>query len=374
MIPFNRPSVIHNEEKFIQECLQNRKFSGDGPFTLQCHAFLDNFFAAKSLLTTSCTDALELSALLSEIEIGDEVIMPSYTFVSTANAFVLRGAKIVFVDIDPKTMNIDTKMIANAITNKTKAIIVVHYAGWSCNMDDITALLKDTQIILIEDAAQALGSTFKGKKLGTFGRFSTFSFHETKNIHCGEGGAIILNNPEDQLKAEILREKGTNRSQFLRGQQDKYTWIDLGSSYLPSELNAAFLYAQLQELETINQKRIKLWNYYKDFFISLNLSDVELLLPPKYAQHNGHLFAIKVENIDVRTRLIAHLKSNGISASFHYVPLHTSPAGARYSEFRGEDVYTTKQSERLIRLPLFYELKLEQIEYICETIKSFYIP
>lgn len=372
MIPFNKPSVLGEEIQALNECVRNSKFSGDGSFTKLCHSLLDNMFPkSKSLLTTSCTDALELSALLSKISPGDEVIMPSYTFVSTANAFALRGAKIVFVDIDPKSMNMDPSAVASALTKKTKAIIAVHYAGWSSDMDELEKLAMESNTILIEDAAQAIGSEYKGKKLGTIGRFSSFSFHETKNIQCGEGGAILLNQQDDLLLAEIHREKGTNRSQFLRGQQDKYTWIELGSSYLPSELNAAFLSVQLQNLQKINSKRLEIWNTYNSIFNSRSVDGIELLECPPYCDHNAHLFAIKVDNIEVRTRLTEFLKSKGVMAVFHYVPLHSSPGGRKFSEFRGEDRHTTKESERLLRLPLFYDLSLSDVEYITEQVIDF---
>ena len=373
MIPFNKPTILGGELKLISECFDLVKFSGDGSFTKLCHNLLDSMYPeSKALLTTSCTDALELSALLSKISPGDEVIMPSYTFVSTANAFALRGAKVVFVDIDPKSMNMDSEAVANAMSRKTKAIVAVHYAGWSSDMDKLSKLSLESNSILIEDAAQAIGSEYKGKKLGTLGRFSCFSFHETKNIHCGEGGAILLNQKEDLLLAEIHREKGTNRSQFLRGQQDKYTWIELGSSYLPSELNAAYLSVQLQNVEKINAKRLELWNTYNTIFKALSINGLELLECPAFCKHNAHLFAIKLDDIEVRTRLTEFLKSKGIMAVFHYVPLHSSPGGKKFSEFRGTDRYTTRESERLLRLPLFYDLTISQVEYIADLVNNFF--
>lgn len=373
MIPFNRPCVLGGEKQKLDEVFQLLKFSGDGPFSKKCHALLERMYPeSKALLTTSCTDALEMSALLAQIRPGDEVIMPSYTFVSTANAFALRGARIVFVDIDPKTMNQDPKLIEPAVSKKTKAVVAVHYGGWSCDMEEVSKIVKKYNLILIEDAAQAILSTFKGKKLGTFGTFGTLSFHETKNIHCGEGGALIINDQAFSSQAEIIREKGTNRSIFLRGQTDKYTWVDLGSSFLPSELNAAFLSEQLENAQMIIKKRLELWNHYKNVFTQMKLEDVEILDAPNDCEHNAHLFAIKVSDIEVRTELIKHLAEKQILAPFHYVPLHSSPGGRKMGTFHGEDKFTTKESERLIRLPLFYSLSLAEVEKVCEEIKGFY--
>ena len=368
MIPFNKPVVLGTEQACIADVFARSKFSGDGYYSSQCHELLASYLGAKkALLTTSCTDALEMAALLLDISAGDEVIMPSFTFVSTANAFVLRGAKIVFLDVNPKTMNMDENLIESAITSKTKAIVLVHYAGWSCDLDKVLEISKKHNIPVVEDAAQALGATYKGKKLGSFGVMSAFSFHETKNIQCGEGGALVLNDEKYVQRAEIIREKGTNRSLFLRGQVDKYTWVDVGSSFLPSELNAAFLYTQLQSIDLINSNRVETWNRYKN-----ELSGYyEILECPEYCTNNAHLFSIKLKDIEERTQFIDHLKNNQISAVFHYVPLHSSPAGKQYGYFFGNDVNTTKDSNRLVRLPLYYNLSTDDQHRIVEIILSF---
>jgi dTDP-4-amino-4,6-dideoxygalactose transaminase len=373
MIPFNKPCLIGGEQENLHQCIANQKFSGDGPFSKKCHEFFEQLYQVpRALLTTSCTDALELSALLIDIRPGDEVIMPSFTFVSTANAFALRGAKIIFVDIEPTSMTMDLNCVAAAITPKTKAIVPVHYAGWSCDMDKLMALAQENKLHVIEDAAQAIGAKFKGKLLGTFGQFSTLSFHETKNVQCGEGGVLLLGDPAYIPQAEIHREKGTNRSMFHRGQADKYTWVDLGSSFLPSELNAAFLLPQLEKFTEINRRRVEIWNAYHTFFSSARLPELELLTPPPHSEHNGHLFAIKAKDLATRNALIQHLGQNGILAPFHYVPLHSAPGGLRHGEFRGTDKYTTRESERLLRLPLFYSLTDQEIEYICAKVLEFY--
>ncbi len=374
MIPFNFPPHSGQEENCIAKAIENRKICGDGEFTKSCNQWLENKTGCnKALLTTSCTHALEMSALLSDIHSGDEVIMPSYTFVSTANAFVLRGAKIVFVDIRPDTMNIDENLIEAAITPKTKAIAPVHYAGVGCEMDKITEIAKRYNLTVVEDAAQALMCEYKGKALGTFGAFGTISFHETKNYSMGEGGALLINNEEYIEKAEIIREKGTNRSRFFRGQVDKYTWVNEGSSYLPSELNAAYLYPQLEEADKINNDRLKSWNRYYELLKPLaEKGAVELPFIPAHCKHNAHMFYIKAKDLEERTRLIAHLKEQGITAVFHYVPLHSSPAGKEFGRFNGEDKYTTKESERLLRLPMYYGLKDSDIEYVCEKIYEFW--
>lgn len=375
MIFFNIPPFIGKEENYIKEAIENNhKLCGDGPFTRKCNAWIENKFKTpKALLTTSCTHALEMSAILADIKSEDEVIMPSYTFVSTANAFVLRGAKIVFVDIRPDTMNIDENLINDAVTEKTRAIVPVHYAGVSCEMDKIMEIAKRYGLYVIEDAAQGVMSKYKGQALGTIGDFGCYSFHETKNYSMGEGGAILIKNHETIESAEIIREKGTNRSKFFRGQVDKYSWVDIGSSYLPSELNAAYLYAQLEEADTINENRLNTWNiYYSELKALQQKGLIELPFIPKECEHNAHMFYIKCKNLQERTELIRYLKANGIMSAFHYVPLHTSQAGHKYSRFNGLDKYTTKESERLLRLPLYYDINESDIEYMVECIKKFY--
>lgn len=370
-IPFNIPLNIGNEKKYLMECIKNNKLSGDGYFTRKCHQwFEDNINAKKVLLTTSCTHALEMAAILIDIKSGDEVIMPSYTFVSTANAFVLRGAKIVFVDIRPDTMNIDETKIEQAITNRTKAIVPVHYAGVACEMDFIMRIAKKYNLFVIEDAAQGMMSMYKGKALGTIGHFGTYSFHETKNYTSGEGGLLIINDEKYVQRAEIIREKGTNRSQFLRGVVDKYRWVDVGSSYLPSELNAAFLYAQLEKAEDVNDHRIKLWNtYYNNL---KNLNQITLPTIPKELKHNAHMFYIKLKDDRQRQDLIYHLASLEIQSVFHYIPLHNSKKCSKYYEFVGDDKFTTIESERLLRLPMYYELTVKDVIHICNEIKVFF--
>ena len=374
MIEFNIPPVVGKELDYIKEAMNNKKICGDGEFTKKCSKWMQERFNVNNiLLATSCTSALEMAAILADINPGDEVIMPSYTFVSTADAFVLRGAKIVFVDIRPDTMNIDEKLIENAITNKTKAIVVVHYAGVSCEMDTILEIAKKHNLKVVEDAAQGVMSEYKGKALGTIGDLGCYSFHETKNYSMGEGGAIAFNNNDYREKAEIIREKGTNRSKFIRGQIDKYTWIDFGSSYLPSELNAAYLYAQLEMADEINENRLKSWNKYNELLQDLkNEGKIDLPTIPEGCKHNAHMYYIKAENIEERTRLIKYLRENGVEAVFHYIPLHTAPAGKKFGRFNGEDKYTTKESERLLRLPMHYNLSENDIEYIVEKIKEFY--
>ncbi len=373
-IPFNKPLFIGNEKNYINKVIENNKLSGDGEFTKKCHQWLEkNFFCKKVLLTTSGTHALDISAILSNIKEGDEVIMPSFTFVSTANAFVLRGAKIVFVDIRPDTMNIDENLIEQAITPKTKAIVVVHYAGVCCEMDTIINIAKKHNLIVIEDAAQGVMSKYKEKYLGTIGDIGCYSFHETKNYTCGEGGAIILNDKKFIERAEIIREKGTNRSKFYRGEINKYTWIDIGSSYLPSELNAAYLYAQLEKSEKIIKNRLKIWNtYYKGLEFLAKKGLIELPFIPKECQHNGHMFYIKVKNIEQRTKLISYLKNHRIMSVFHYIPLHSSIAGKKFGRFHAKDNFTTKESERLLRLPMYYRLDKNSIMNVIEYINKFY--
>lgn len=369
------PPFLGDEMKYVIDAVENnRKICGDGPYTKKCNELMENKFqCSKVLLTTSCTHALEMAAILSDIQHGDEVIMPSFTFVSTADAFVMRGAKIVFVDIRPDTMNIDENKIEQAITTRTKAIVPVHYAGVACEMDKIMQIANKYGLIVIEDAAQGVMSTYKGKALGTIGDFGCYSFHETKNYSMGEGGAIVINNSDFIERAEIIREKGTNRSKFFRGQIDKYTWVDLGSSYLPSDINAAYLYAQLSRADEINDNRLKSWNYYyKSLYNLKSIGLIELPTIPDVCIHNAHMFYIKVKNLETRSRLISYLKENEILAVFHYIPLHSSPAGEKYGEFRGEEVYTTNESERLVRLPMYYGIKEEQLEYIVERIKEFF--
>lgn len=374
MISFNVPPVVGTEIKYIQEAIDNRKICGDGVFTKKCSAWLEKTTGtAKALLTTSCTHATELAAILANIQPGDEVIMPSYTFVSTADAFVLRGAKAVFVDIRPDTMNIDEKLIEDAVTDKTKAIVPVHYAGVSCEMDTICDIAKRHGLYVIEDAAQGVMSTYKGKALGTIGDYGCYSFHETKNYSMGEGGALLIKDEKNIERAEIIREKGTNRSKFFRGQIDKYTWMDAGSSYLPSELNAAYLWAQLEVAEKVYEDRMRIWNrYYEELKELENAGYIELPFIPEECVHNAHMFYIKVKDLDERQRLIQYLKDRDVMAVFHYIPLHTAPAGKKYGIFFGEDKYTTRESERILRLPLYYRLEESKSAYIVEMIKRFY--
>ncbi|MFC9711219.1 dTDP-4-amino-4,6-dideoxygalactose transaminase [Paenibacillus sp. NPDC056933] len=375
MIPFNKPAITGKEAVYVSEAIISGHLSGDGGFTKKCNEWFEkNFEANKALLTTSCTHALEMAAILIDIKAGDEVIMPSYTFVSTANAFVVRGAKIVFVDVRPDTMNMNENLIEGAITSKTKAIVPVHYAGVSCDMDTIMELAKKYNLIVVEDAAQGVMSTFKGKKLGTIGHLGCYSFHETKNYNCGEGGALIINDKRFIERAEIIREKGTNRARFFRGQVDKYSWVDIGSSYLPSELNAAFLFAQLENSELINAYRLDCWETYYKGLKELEVSGkIELPTVPGNISHNAHMFYLKAANLDERTRLINHLKSRHIQSVFHYIPLHSSQAGKEYGRLSGEDIYTTQESERLIRLPLYYNITLDEINKVITEIKDFYM-
>ena len=373
-ISFNIPPYIGNEENYIKQAIANHKICGDGEFTKKCNSKLEEMTGAKkALITTSGTAALEMSAILVDIQPGDEVIMPSYTFVSTANAFVLRGAKIVFVDIRPDTLNIDEELIEGAITDKTKAIVPVHYAGVGCEMDTIKDIAKRHNLYVIEDAAQGVNAYYKGQALGSIGDLGCFSFHETKNYSSGEGGAILVNNDKDVERAEIIREKGTNRSKFFRGQVDKYTWVDMGSSYLQSELNCAYLYAQLENPEIINNDRMRSWNLYNELLEPLKDKGlIELPFIPDECVHNAHMYYIKGKDLDERTRMIKHLKDNGIGAVFHYIPLHSSPAGQRFGRFHGEDKFTTKESERIVRLPMYYGLKQDEIECVADNIISFY--
>ena len=357
MIPFNKPSLTGNEEKYILASMKSCKISGDGKFTKRCHKWFEEKLKCKKVfLTTSCTHALEIAAILLDLKEGDEVIMPSYTFVSTANAFVLRGVKIVFVDIRPDTMNIDETKIEKAITDKTKVIVPVHYAGVSCEMDSIMDIANRNNLFVVEDAAQGMMSQYKGKALGTIGHLGAFSFHETKNYTSGgEGGLLIINDERFSQRAEVIREKGTNRSQFFRGQVDKYSWVDLGSSYLPSELQAAFLWGQLEKAGEINQNRLAIWDtYYQAFKVAGQLGLVDLPIIPECCEHNAHMFYLKLKDVEQRSTFIEHLKGNDINSVFHYIPLHSAPAGKRFGYFHGVDNYTTTESERLLRLPLFY--------------------
>lgn len=374
MINFNEPPYVGKELEYVKIAIENKKICGDGQFTKLCNAWIEEKTGtSKALLTTSCTSALEMAAMLCDIRPGDEVIMPSFTFVSTANAFVLRGAKIVFVDIRPDTMNIDETLIEAAITPKTKAIVPVHYAGVACEMNKIMELAKRYNLKVIEDAAQGVSSYYKNRALGSIGDFGCYSFHETKNYSMGEGGAILIKNPENIERAEIIREKGTNRSRFFRGQVDKYTWVSEGSSYLPSDMNAAYLYAQLENEEKIYNGRMNSWHLYYDGLMELaQKGQIELPTVPKNCIHNAHMFYIKAKNLEERTKLLSYLKANDINAVFHYIPLHSAPAGVKYCRFNGEDKFTTRESERLIRLPMFYGLKSTDIEYIIEKIKKFF--
>lgn len=373
-ISFNIPTVFGTETAYITEALEHNKLSGDGSFNKQCHHWFEHTFnAKKALLTPSCTAALEMTAILADIIPGDEVIMPSYTFVSTANAFALRGAKIVFVDIRPDTMNIDETLIESAITSKTKAIVPVHYAGISCEMDTILEIAKKHNIIVIEDAAQGVMSTYKSRPLGTIGEMGTYSFHETKNYNCGEGGAIILNGENLCERAEVIREKGTNRSQFFRGQIDKYSWVDIGSSFLLSELNAAYLLAQLEAATAINDDRLSTWNTYFSLLTPLAKKGlIELPVVPKECEHNAHMFYLKTKNLEERQALISFLKTRDISSVFHYIPLHSSIAGKKFGRFHGEDRFTTRESERLLRLPLYYGMKKEDITRVADALFDFF--
>ena len=374
MISFNVPPVAGKELIYLEEAIRSKKICGDGAFTKRCSRWLEEQTGSERvLLTTSCTHATELAAILTDIKPGDEVIMPSYTFVSTADAFVLRGAKAVFVDIRPDTMNIDETLIEDAITEKTRAIVPVHYAGISCEMDTICDIAKRHNLYVIEDAAQGVMATYKSRPLGTIGDYGCYSFHETKNLSMGEGGALLIKDKANILRAEIVREKGTNRSQFFRGEIDKYTWMDAGSSYLPSELNAAYLWAQLEDAQKIYDDRMRSWNlYYEQLKPLADEGRIELPVIPEGCVHNAHMFYIKTRDLKERTDLIFYLKGKQINSVFHYIPLHSSPAGKRLGVFHGEDKYTTRESERLLRLPMYYGLGKENIECVTESIKNFY--
>lgn len=374
MIPFNVPPRVGSEEKYITQAISAQKICGDGQFTKRCSTWLEEHFQAqKVLLTTSGTTALDMAALLCDLKPGDEVILPSFTFSSTATAFVLAGAKLVFVDIRPDTMNIDETKIEAAITERTKVIVAVHYAGVACEMDTIMGIAKRFGLKVVEDAAQGVMSTYKGQPLGTIGDFGCYSFHETKNYSMGEGGALVINDPDCNERAEILREKGTNRAKFFRGQVDKYTWVDFGDSYLPSELNAAYLWAQLEKAEEINRDRLETWNsYYQALKPLKEAGRLELPYVPEECVHNAHMFYVKLKDLEERTAFITFMKEHGVSCVFHYVPLHSAPAGLKFGRFAGEDVHTTIESERLVRLPLYYGMEGREIEQVIAAAFSFF--
>ncbi len=374
MINFNVPPYTGREIEYMKEAIENQKICGDGPFTMKCNEWIEKQTGTtKCLLTTSCTHATEMAALLAKIKEGDEVIMPSYTFVSTADAFVLRGATAVFVDIRPDTMNMDETLIEDAITERTRAIAPVHYAGVGCEMDAIMDIAKRHNLMVIEDAAQGIMASYKGKPLGTFGDFGCFSFHETKNFSMGEGGALLIREEKYIGDAEILREKGTDRSKYFRGQVDKYRWQNYGSSYLPSDMNAAYLYAQLELAEEITQARMDRWNQYWEQLMPLaDAGKIELPYIPEHCSHNAHMFYIKTKDLEERSRLKAFLAQRDIMAVSHYEPLHSAPAGIKFGRMHGEDRYTTKESERILRLPMFYKLTADETEYIASQVKAFY--
>ncbi len=374
MIPFNIPPFVGPELEYVKQAVQNHKICGDGPFTKKCHAWLEKRFqAGKVLLTTSGTTALEMAAILCGLGPGDEVILPSFTFSSTATSVVLTGATPVFVDVRPDTMNLDETKIEDAVTDKTRAIIAVHYAGVACEMDTIMAIAKKHGLKVIEDAAQGVMSTYKGRALGTIGDFGCFSFHETKNYSMGEGGALLLRHKEDYEKAEILREKGTNRSVFLRGQVDKYTWVDYGSSYLPSDMNAAYLYAQLKAADAINENRLHIWNRYHEAFADLEEKGL-VVRPtiPEECVHNAHMYYLKLKDLEERTAFIRHMRDCGVLCVFHYIPLHSAPAGLKFGRFHGEDVYTTADSDRLVRLPMFYGMEERDLNRVIDAARLFF--
>ncbi len=373
MIDFNRPPVTGTEINYIQQAIDNHKLCGDGPFTKKCSEWMEeNLHAKHVLLTTSGTHALEMAAFLCHLEPGDEVIMPSYTFCSTADAFVLQGAKIVFVDVRPDTMNIDETKIEAAITDRTRVIVPVHYAGVACEMDAIMDIARRHHLKVVEDAAQGVRAYYKGQALGTIGDFGCYSFHETKNYSMGEGGALVINDDESFEEAEILREKGTNRSKFFRGQIDKYTWVNYGSSYLQSELNVAYLYAQLEIADRIDAKRLAIWERYDEALRPLKEAGlIEQPYLPANTQHNAHMYYIKLKDLETRTAFIRYLREQDICAVFHYVPLHSAPAGLKFGRFAGEDVYTTQESDRLVRLPMFYNLEDEDVSRVIEAVLAF---
>lgn len=374
MIHFNIPPFLGTELEYIKESIESHKICGDGNFTKKCNSWLEEHFKCKkALLTTSGSAALDMAALLCNVKSDDEVILPSFTFSSTANAFALRGAKLVFVDIRPDTMNIDETKIEKAITNKTKVIIPVHYAGVACEMDVIMKIAKKYNLFVVEDAAQAITSTYKGKSLGTIGDFGCYSFHETKNFSMGEGGAIIINNSKYNNIAEIYREKGTNRSAFYRGEVAKYNWIEYGDSYLQSDINAAYLWAQLQEADKIQKNRLQTWKTYWNAFEPYSSTwGIDLPTVPNDCVHNAHMFYIKCKNIEQRTKFISFMKENKILCVFHYVPLHSAPAGMKYGRFNGKDNYTTKESERLVRLPFYYNIDKQDLQKVIDKTIEFF--
>ena len=374
MFDFNVPPFTGKELEYMQQAIKNKKICGDGEFTKKCSHWMEEKFQANHvLLTTSCTHALEMAAVLTQVKPGDEVILPSYTFVSTADAFVQRGATLVFVDIRPDTMNLDERLIEDAITDKTKVIVPVHYAGVGCAMDEIMEIAARHHLMVVEDAAQGVYAYYKGRALGTIGDFGCYSFHETKNYSMGEGGALVFQNNDFLERAEIIREKGTDRSKFFRGQVDKYRWMDYGSSYLPSDLNAAYLWAQLEMADTIRKDRLDSWNYYNEELRPLaEAGYIEQPFIPDYADHNAHMYYIKTKDLETRGRLIDFMRKHDILTVFHYVPLHSAPAGKKFGRFHGEDKYTTKESERLVRLPMYYHLKEEDREQVVKAIKEFY--
>ena len=374
MIPFNVPPYVGTELEYVKQAVENHKICGDGPFTKKCHVWLEqNLPCQKALLTTSGTTALEMAAILCELKPGDEVILPSFTFSTTATAFVLAGAKLVFVDVRPDTMNIDEAKIEQAITSKTRVIVPVHYAGVACEMDTIMDIAKRHNLMVVEDAAQGVMSTYKGKALGTIGDFGCFSFHETKNYSMGEGGALIINNPKYNDRAEIIREKGTNRSRFFRGQVDKYTWVDYGSSYLPSDMNAAYLWGQLEVADKINDNRLETWHAYYDTLKNLEEDGfVKLPVIPEECKHNAHMFYLKCKNLEERTEFISFLKERDIIPTFHYIPLHSSPAGMRFGRFDGKDEFTSSESDKLVRLPMYYNMQVEDRNQVIAAVNEFF--
>lgn len=374
MVDFNVPPCVGNEIEYVKQAIESHKICGDGQFTKKCHQWMeDRFNAQKVLLTTSGTTALDMAMLLCDLQPGDEVILPSYTFSSTATSAVLAGAKLVFVDVRPDTMNIDENKIEDAITDKTKVIIAMHYAGVACEMDTIMDIAKRHNLIVVEDAAQGVMSKYKGKYLGTIGTFGCYSFHETKNYSMGEGGALVINDPEYNERAEILREKGTNRAKFFRGQVDKYTWVDFGDSYLPSELNAAYLWAQLLNADEINGNRIATWNrYYQELHAMAMEGKFEIPTVPEECEHNAHMFYLKCTDLKERSEFIKFMKEKELYCVFHYIPLHSAPAGEKFGRFDGEDEFTTKESERLVRLPMYYGLREDQVDLVVEGIKEFF--
>ena len=374
MIPFNIPPYVGTELDYVKQAVDNKKICGDGTFTKKCHQWLEVAFKCqKALLTTSGTTALEMAAILCDLKPGDEVILPSFTFSTTATAFVLVGAKLVFVDIRPDTMNIDETKIEAAITDKTKVIVPVHYAGVACEMDAIMEIARKHKLLVVEDSAQGVMGTYKGRALGTIGDMGCYSFHETKNYSMGEGGALMINDPKYNERAEIIREKGTNRARFFRGQVDKYTWVDYGSSYLPSDMNAAYLWGELEVAAKINNNRLSTWTAYYDAFSGL-ASDGLIDLPtiPDACKHNAHMFYVKLKDLNQRTDFISFLRSKGVQASFHYVPLHSSPAGERFGRFSGIDEFTTRESDRLVRLPMYYGMSKEDRERVIGAVLDYF--